>query len=261
MPSFLTKSSVMAKKFLIAALVLVFSTPIFAQTDSPVKEKRVGRPDIPGTFAVELGFNFPSEKQNFNTTPFGSRTLNVYYFYDKQLGNSKFSVHPGVGFGLERYKFNNNRTLGYLAGPNSAFDTLRMVPASSIVGSTKIKKSGLITNYLDIPVEFRFTSNPNDPARSFKASIGFKVGYLFDSYTKIKYSQDGEVKKVKDKQDFNLNPFRYGVTAKVGIGTFSIFTYMSLSPLFKDAKGPSVPGGNKPVEITNFTVGLSLAAF
>jgi hypothetical protein len=250
----------MTKKFLCFILFLAFSLPTLAQTETPVKEKRKGRPDIPGTFAIDLGFNLPSEKENFNTGIFGSRTLNVYYYYDMPLWKSKFSLHPGIGVGLERYKFNNNRTLGYIPGSKSPFDTLRMVRAASLVGSNRIKKSQLITNYLDIPVELRFTSNPSDPARSFKASIGFKFGILYDSFTKIKYSQDGEIKKVKDKQDFNLNPFRYGVTAKVSVGTFSVYSYMSLSPLFKDGKGPAI-GNTKPGEISNFTIGFSLAAF
>jgi hypothetical protein len=250
----------MTKKFLIFALFLAFSISSIAQTEPVAKEKRSGRPDIPGTFAIDLGFNFPTEKESFNTGMFGSRTLNVYYYYDKQLWNSKFSVHPGIGVGLERYKFNNDRTLGYIAGPNSLYDTLRMVPASSLVGSNRIKKSQLITNYIDIPLEIRFTSNPSDPARSLKASLGFKFGFLYDSFTKVKYSQDGEVKKRKEKQDYNLNPFRYGATARIGVGSFSIYSYISLSPLFKEGKGPN-DGKGQHVEISNFTIGLTLAAF
>ncbi len=245
----------MIRKFVFFVLFIAFSSGVMAQSEPKAIEKRKGRPNIPGTFAVDLGFNVPSETASFNTSIFGSRTLNVYYYYDYQLGKSKFSVHPGVGFGLERYKFNNDRTLGYISGTNP-FDTLRMVPVSSLfTNSIKVKKSGLITNYFDIPVEFRFSSNPDDPGRSFKVSLGFKVGILYDSYTKIKYSQDGEVKKIKDKQNYNLNPFRYGVSLRVGAGNVSVFSYYSLTPLFKDKKGPD------GAEITNFTVGLTLAAF
>ena len=245
----------MFKKLVVFVLFVALSSAAFAQSEISPVEKKKGRPNIPGTFAIDLGFNFPSEKEGFNTNAFGSRTLNFYYYYDYQIGKSKFSVHPGIGIGLERYKFNNNRTLGYIAGPDSPFDTLRMVPASGIVNTSKIKKSGLITNYVDIPVEFRFSSNPDDPGRSFKVSLGFKVGVLYDSFTKIKYSQDGEMKKLKDKQNYNINPFRYGVSLRVGAGSFSVFSYYSLTPIFKDKKGPD------GAEITNFTVGITLAAF
>jgi hypothetical protein len=245
----------MIKKFLFLIFLSVLSTAVVAQVNNSSVEKKKGRPNIPGTFAIDLGFNFPSEKENFNTNVFGSRTLNIYYYYDYQLGKSKFSAHGGIGLGLERYKFNNNRTLGYIAGPDSPYDTLRMVRAESIIGTNKIKRSGLITNYVDIPVELRYSSNPDDPARSFKVSLGFKVGILYDSFTKIKYSQDGETKKLKNKQNYNINPFRYGVTLKVGAGSFSMFGYYSLTPIFKDKKGPD------SAEITNFTIGVSLAAF
>lgn len=246
----------MIRNLVFFVLFSTFSGVTVAQSDLPTTEKRKGRPNIPGTFAIDLGFNMPSEKENFNTGIFGSRTLNLYYYYDYQIGNSKFSVHPGIGFGLERYKFNNDRTLGYIAGPGSPFDTLRMVPVSTVIeNSTGVKKSGFITNYFDIPVEFRFSTNPDDPGRSFKVSLGFKAGILFDSYTKVKYSQDGETKKIKNKQDFNLNRFRYGAMLRIGAGNVSVYGYYSLSPLFKSNEGPD------GAEITNFTVGFTLAAF
>jgi hypothetical protein len=236
----------MFKKFAVFILLIAVSSTILAQG---TEEKKKGRPDIPGTFAIDLGWNFPSEKAGFNTNVFGSRTLNIYYYYDHRLGKSKFSVHPGIGLGLERYKFNNNKTLGYVS------DSVRMVSASGFIGTTNIRKSGLITNYIDIPVEIRFSSNPDDPGRSFKVGLGFKVGILYDSFTKIKYSQDGEVKKLKNKQNYDINPFRYGVTLRVGAGPFSVYSYYSLTPVFRKLRGP------EGAEITNFTVGLTLAAF
>lgn len=239
-------------KKLIHIILLAGSIQVaFSQGETISKEKSTaGRPDIPGTFLIDFGLNFPPSKANFNTGVWGSRTLNLIYLHDKQIGKSKFSVHPGVGVGLERYKFNNDRTLDYIAGPTSPFDTLRMVP-----GRAGLKKSQLITNYFDGVLELRFSTNPSDPARSFKASLGFKAGLLFDSFTKVKYKEDGETKKLKNKQDWNLNPWRYGVTLRVGAGNFNVFGYYSLTPIFKEGKGP----GRE--DITNFTVGISLAGF
>lgn len=215
------------------------------------EKKRTGRPDIPGTFLIDLGFNFPSDnKVGFNTGIFGSRTLNLYYLHDKRIGQTKFSVHPGVGFGLERFKLNNEYTLVYIPGQVSPFDTLRMVP-----GLTGTKKSQLITNYFDGVLEVRFSTNPNDPARSFKVSMGIKGGFLFDSFTKLKYKEDGETKKLKNNQDWNVNPWRYGVTLRIGAGNFNVFGYYSLTPIFQDGKGPD------RAVIDNFTVGISLAGF
>jgi len=246
----------MIKKFLFFVLFTILSMAAIGQDNAKPTEKKKGRPNIPGTFAIDFGFNIPPKKENFNTNFFGSRTLNIYYYYDYQLGNSKFSVHPGFGLGLERYKFSNDRTLGYIAGPSSAYDTLRMVPVSDVLPSaSSIKKTGLITNYIDVPLEVRYSTNPDDPGRSFKVSLGFKFGVLYDSFTKIKYRENGETKKIKDKQNYNLNPIRYGVLFRIGAGNFSAYANYTLSPLFEKGNGPD------GAEINNFTVGLTLAAF
>jgi hypothetical protein len=244
----------------IALFVLITGITQVALAQAPADSKepvRKGRPDIPGTFVIDFGLSMPFENDpRFNTGIWGSRSVNLYYQVDKRIAKSKFSVHPGAGLGMERYKFNNNNSFTYKAGPTGPYDSLKMVPGSEILGSdADVRKSQLITNYADALVEFRFSTNPNDPARSFKVSLGFKGGLLFDSFTKMKYSQDGETKKIKDKQDFNLNTFRYGVTLRVGAGNFNAFGYYSVSTLFEKGKGPSMN------EINNFTVGISLAAF
>lgn len=246
----------MIRKVLFFVLFTALSGAVMAQGETSPAQKKKGRPDIPGTFAIDLGFNLPTEKEDFNTSFFGSRNIDFYYFYDIQIGASQFSIHPGIGLGLERYKFNNDRTLGYVAGPNSPFDTLQMVPSPF----SSLKKSQLITNYIDIPLEFRFSANPNDPNRSFKVSAGFKFGVLYDSFTKQKYREESETKKLKDKQNYNLNPIRYGVLLRIGVGNFSAYGYYGISPLFKDGKGPN-DGEGIPGTINNWTVGLTLATF
>lgn len=239
--------SISIKKTGILFLLIAMGGAACAQGNPEVTQKK-GRPNIPGTFQVDFGINLPTEKDGFNTNPMGSSTVNVYYFYDKRLGKSKFSIHPGIGFGLERYKFNNNKTLAYTTG----LDTVSMVPSTL----SNLRKTKLITNYIDIPLEIRFSTTPDDPNRSFKVSLGFKFGVLYDSFTKQKYSEDGETKKLKDKQNFNLYPIRYGPYFRIGGGNFSVYASYSISPLFKPGVGP---GGNS--NINNFTVGLSLAAF
>ena len=251
----------------------------FSQTTE--QKTRSGRPDIPGTFALEIGLNRMTEKpNNLKYGLWGSRTLNVYYQYDIRIAKSKFSFHPGIGFGMERFKLMNydivtvgtdgeqkvtqylNPTLGYDANGNSVFipadnyinddDTLGQIDWS---GSFNVKKSMLVTNFLDIPVEFRFSTNPGDPARSFKIGIGGRVGYLLNAHTKIRYKEDGEIKKLKEHESFNLTKVRYGAFFKVYLGNFSFFSYYNVNPLFKSDKGPA------KTEAQTFTVGISLSSF
>jgi hypothetical protein len=261
----------MIKKLIPLALLITLCSGAIAQT-----EKKTGRPDIPGTFVMDLGINRLTEKPNeLKYGLWGSRTVNVYYLYDIRIGKSKFTFHPGIGLGMERFKFQSfkeyfptdtlsrvNPTLIYDAQGNTKFiEASHFIYDADSLGqpdyseSYSTKKSMLAMNYLDIPVELRFNTNPDDPARSFKVAIGGRAGYLINGHTKIKYKEDGDLKKVKNHQDFNLSKFRYSVYLKVYMGNFNIFGYYNLNPMFEGNKGPGQTKGS------SYTVGISLASF
>ena len=264
----------MIKKLASIALLLTLTYTAIAQSTETTTKSR--RPDIPGTFAIEIGANRLTERPNeLKYGLWGSRTANVYYFYDVRIGKTKFTFHPGIGLGMERLKFMNfkqyysndtvsraNPTLMFDDQGNTTFvdaahyiydaDTLGQIDWS---GSFSTKKSMLSMNYIDVPVEFRFNTNPEDPARSFKVAVGGRVGYLLNAHTKIKYKEDGNLKKLKNYQDYNLNRLRYSVYMKIYLGNFSLFGYYNLTPLFKDKKGPV------QTQTQTYTIGISLASF
>jgi hypothetical protein len=216
--------------------------------------KKTSRPDIPGTFNVEFGFNRDvSGPNDFSLYFWGSRTANIYYQYDIRILKSSFSFVPGIGLSLERYKFKNNYMVGYDANNELTMIAAEDAPVEGIT------KSMLITNYIEAPMELRYTMNPEDPARSFKVSVGGRVGFMYDSFNKVKYRENSEVKKYKDKQDFNLNKFRYGLLGRIGFGPFSIFGYYNLSPLFEKGKG--LKSDDSYNDFNTWTIGLSLASF
>ena len=255
----------MVKKPGLTLLLCITTLIALAQLEPEPKPK--GRPDIPGTFMVEYGFNwFTRPPQDLKKEWWGSRTVNFYYQYDKQFAASNWSVHSGLGFGLEQYKLLSYNqpfadTTLKVKVPTFILDaTGRTILTSSgavLYGDTtrSAKKSMFITNYIDVPIEFRFTTNPNDPAKSFKAAIGGRFGVLMNAQTKLKYSENGEVKKLKDRQDFNLNQFRYGAYGRIGVGNVYLSFYYNFSNLFKEGKGP---GGTTT---SNYTITLSLASF
>jgi hypothetical protein len=243
----------MIKKITVFCLFLALSIPAISQETTT--KKRTGRPDLPGTFVLELGLNHPRKAINdFNTGFWGSRSLNIYYTYDIRILKSDFSFVPGIGVSLERWKFVN----GYILGNNSG-DSLAMNHPADL-GLPPIKKSQLITNYLEVPLEFCYRINPEDPARSFKIAVGGRFGYMFDSFTKVKYKEEGEVKKIKDTQDFQLNKFRYALTARIGLGNVSVFGYYNMTPLFEKGKGP-IDKEKGAKDFNTFTIGISLASF
>lgn len=254
----------MPKVLLLSALYLLPAFILLGQSETPAPK---GRPDIPGTFMVEFGFNrLTRPPQDLKYGFWGSRTLNLYYHYDQRIGQSKFSVHPGVGFGLERFKplsFNQTfpDTVIRLRGA-----TLIRQPGGNtvLVNSGRLlfndttraaSKSMFIINYIDLPVELRFTANPNDPAKSFKASLGGRVGVLLNAHTKLKYTEDGEKKQLKNRQDFNLSEVRYSAFARIGVGNAYLTFYYNFNDLFKANRGP----GGTPT--SSYTITLSLASF
>lgn len=249
----------MTKTASLILLLLAFTLPAAAQVSEPNAESaypapRQGtQPNIPGTITLELGINSALDAPSrFDIALWGSRTINVYYQHELRIAQSKFSLVPGIGLSLERFKFKNGATLGYDE------DSLKLfLPTET--GMTNLRKSQLITNFVDVPIELRFTSNPSDPGRAFKLSIGGRIGYMYDAFSKLKYREAGETKQLKDKQNWNLNRFRYGVSARLGIGNFSLFGYYNLTPLFEEGEG--LHENEIANDFQTMTVGISLSAF
>lgn len=248
------------KKLFVAVIIFCISFSSYANDENnppnspkPMEiRKRKARPDIPGNLLVELGWNALSgAPSDLDIASLGSRTINFYYMYDIPIGKSKFSFMPGIGVGLDRYKFDDDITL--LSGQDA--DGNDIIAVTALPNEFDVKKSQLITNYIDIPIEFRFYTNPQDRKGSFKLGIGGKVGMRFTSQTKLKYEFDGENIKSKNKESFGLNRFRYGVVGRIGVGGINFFYYQSLSELFESGEGPLQTDAN------NITVGISITGF
>ena len=132
----------------LAGIVLLSGFTLVAlgqDATTPTKPKKISaRPDIPGTFVLDFGFNRDvSGPPDFSLYFWGSRTANLYYQYDLRLFNSSFSIVPGIGFSFERYKFKNNYMVGY-----DDNNELIMIPSED-APVEGIKKSMLVTNYIE----------------------------------------------------------------------------------------------------------------
>ena len=109
------------------------------------------------------------------------------------------------------------------------------------------------TSYLEVPLELRFSSNPENMNSGFKFAIGGKVGLLMDSKVKAKVEQDingntSYTTKEKSKRFFNGS--RLAATARIGYGNFSIFGSYTITDFFKQGQGPAV----KP-----YSIGLTVS--
>ncbi len=232
--------------------LVLFSLMFFLVTNTGAQDqKKIYRPDIPGSFLIDFGVNGTQGAPNkFRIGWFGSRTANVYYYFPMRIGGSKFMFSPGIGLGLERFKFQKGYFLAdtvhngqFALVPNARLDTV-IFPG--------MKKSMFVMDYLDLPLEFRFNSNPEDLARTFWVAAGFRAGILFNGHSKIKYKTEGETRMLKDRQRHGMNQFRYGPSLRIGIGNFNWFAFYNISPLFEKDKGPS------KTQMNTFTFGISV---
>lgn len=148
------------------------------------------------------------------------------------------NINYGVYFELNNYKFRSNNFM------ISKIDSI-----SFDESQIDLKKNKLFASYVHLPVMLEFIANPNKPETSFRFAIGGSAGYLVGAHTKRVLNNDD---KIKEKDDFNLNKIRYGITARIGVGNVNFFATYSLSNMFRD--------GVEPV-VTPVSVGLSLIGF
>lgn len=223
------------------------------------------RPNLPGDLIIEFGFNFLSDELIYETDTgglnlaeteadmgfWGSKVLNLYYSQNVFLfgENSGFTFNPGLGVALEKFSFDEDVTLTI-----NQFNGDTEITEIGALG--EIKKSKLALTYLDIPLEVRYHFNRTDYSRGFRLAVGVKAGLLLGSHTKLKFENNEETVKTKDKREFNLNPIRFGTIARVGIGAFNIYYFQSLTELFKDNETPGLGPAVNP-----FQVGISLVGF
>ncbi|MEJ7625535.1 MAG: outer membrane beta-barrel protein [Ferruginibacter sp.] len=161
-----------------------------------------------------------------------SRGGNIYIMLDKPFkGNPNLSFALGVGVGTSSMFF--KRMLVQIESGNP------ILPFVSVDTTTYFKKYKLATSFLEVPLEFRYTSNPETPNRAFKAAIGIKGGLLLNAHTKGKTLKNSAgtvinnyTQKFLTKSYFNTS--RFAATARVGYGLFSLFGAYNLTSIFKD---------------------------
>lgn len=196
---------------------------------------------------VELGFNGYSNKL-FNTTlPNGgaysldylrSNVVNINPFERNiSLYKNYIALTTGIGFQFNRMMFENNTTLVPFK------DSIQIVDAGISYSKNMLKAS-----YLTVPLLFQFNTSKIH-AKSFHFAIGGQVAVKLGSRSKQVYDVDGDKKRDIYKNDFNLNPFQYGLTARIGYGQVNVFANYNLSEVFKSGKGP---------ELFPFQIGVTL---
>ncbi len=193
--------------------------------------------DNGGSFTLSPG------KENFDLRLEKSISVGLNLIqHEVELGRSNVWLFTGLGITWNNYRFDNNIVL-----ENGSVTRARVDSTPGI----NFKKSKLVTSYLTAPVMLEvFTSRNQEKA--FHLGAGGIFGFRIGSHTKRKMEIDGNNLKIKDHDDFNLNPFRYGFRVAIGYGKFNIYADYYASTLFRNNKGPVLYPVNAGITFVGF---------
>lgn len=157
------------------------------------------------------------------------------------------------GFTSNTRLFKNDNLLHLKYGMSVMYNNLRPTDNRLFVvngnqtnletSSVNLKDSRFRNVYLTVPMhlEFDFTKSKDKDGKkifrtheSVRFGIGGYAGVRVKSKQKTKYELDGNDISIKEKGDFNVNDFIYGVSTYIGYKETSIYLKYDLNPLFKD---------------------------
>lgn len=212
-----------------------------------VKEKRSS--NWTGTFnphwsGLEVGVNImtnadyslyaPGQNDFMDLNPGKSLSWNLnlaeYAFTNKR---NNFGVVTGFGISFNDYAFDNSVTL-------EKDPTTRMVVPVTLGNDAdghSIKKSKLHVNYLTVPLMLEVKTPLRMGGSRLYLAGGVIGGLYLGSHTKYKWEKGD---KVKSKSGVYINKWKYELTGRIGFGDFCVFANYSMTPLFKDGRGPEV---------------------
>jgi hypothetical protein len=146
------------------------------------------------------------------------------------IAGNRFGMVTGMGLEFFNYFFRHNNTIETDA---------QGVIFPRYFDPIDLEKSKLTMTYLTVPIlfEFQFPGELSNSHR-LRISVGVIGGLKLGSHTKVVYQVNGDKKKDKNHDDFSINPFRYGFTARVGYKHINIYSDFYPVPLFEKGKGP-----------------------
>lgn len=228
------------KKIGILLIVIVYTTTLFSQeTNKEADIHSRNRPGIGWFYSgfkplengdinkydrlmIDVVYNDWYGDQDYFESPWNSIGFNASMMFDIALTRSN-TVALGVGAGYSY--FNNKSKLQF----NRNFDN-NTTTATKYLPKDEPTKNKFGANYIEIPLELRFRTKG---IQHFKFYVGGKIGYAINAFTKEVDKINSKKYSTKEVNFPDLNRWRYGVTARIGIRNFAIYAAYYFSPLFK----------------------------
>ncbi|MET4104697.1 outer membrane beta-barrel protein [Hymenobacter sp. UYP22] len=192
---------------------------------------------VHSNFNIDLGLNALVDKGadangvTPDLRPVASRYLSLNWHYDIRLGQKGSVLYLRTGPELA---FNN-----YMLDGNYQFtNTNGITTLSKAEAGRSLEKSKLAVTSINLPLMPMLNFQDKKGKNAFRVGAGGFVGYRLGSHTKLKYEQEGNTKKDKDRGSYNLEDFQYGVQGLIGIRSINLFAKYNLNDTFKNNRGP-----------------------
>ena len=169
--------------------------------------------------------------------PAGHVALHLLPTRVSMIGNGAVNLKTAITIDWNNYFLNNDLTI---------LDKQEQLTFDST--GVSFSKNKLMARYAQIPLMLNINT---DPGGDDGVSISFGVygGVLWRARTKQISDENG---KVKINGDFNLNPFKYGLMARIDFKWFDFYMNYNLSELFAEGNNPSTQ---------TFVAGINLIDF
>lgn len=167
--------------------------------------------------------------------------FNLYDYSINLVPRNNFGMVVGVGLEYQRMRFEDKRTsITMVDGKVTPFS----LPS---IGIDNIRRSSFKTFYLTIPLLFE-VQFPAKYKHNLYLSGGVMAGVRMHSKTKVVYDDGGKEKR-KEKDSFNMIPFKADAIGRIGYRNISVWGSYTMTRLFKSGGGP---------ELHPYTIGIGL---
>ncbi|SNR55119.1 Outer membrane protein beta-barrel domain-containing protein [Lutibacter agarilyticus] len=212
------------KKLWLTLIFLICVFSLSAQVENDTIDARYREDHI----YVSLSYNLLNNKPDSERSSLFSGGFSLGYIYDMPI-NERRNVGIGVGFG---YAYNSY---------SSSF-LLDIEEERNLYETSRFK-----TQLVEIPIEFRWRTSTASDYSFWRIYGGVKISYLFHSKSIFMFEDETiELKNISE-----LEKFQYGLILSAGYGSWNVFIYYGLNPLFNN-----VIVDNKKLNLKDFSLGL-----
>ncbi|MFD2161068.1 outer membrane beta-barrel protein [Paradesertivirga mongoliensis] len=175
-------------------------------------------------FTDNGSFTLSAPNQFLETDTWKTHNVGFEFFQMGYRFTHHFKVYLGAGIDWTHMRLKQDVTIK----PGSAtLDTIER--------NIDFQKNRFSSTYLRIPLSVQIRTNDDRKGNKIYLVFGPEIGFLINGKVKQVSEQEGK-EKVKD--DFNLNPFRYGAFGRLGYDDFGIYVKYYNSDVFADDQGP-----------------------